>query len=51
MKAIRIKFIGDQSKESEYATKMLTNKAKFQSMGGKAASENESGGSGDQNNG
>ena len=51
VKAIRIKFIGDQSKESEYATKMLTNKAKFQSMGGKAASENESGGSGDQNNG
>ena len=51
VKAIRIKFIGDQSKESEYATKMLTSKAKFQSMGGKAASENESGGSGDQNNG
>ncbi|MBR4363575.1 MAG: HU family DNA-binding protein [Prevotella sp.] len=36
VKAIRIKFIGDQSKESEYATKMLTNKAKFQSMGSKA---------------
>ena len=51
VKAIRIKFIGDQSKESEYATKMLTSKAKFQSMGSKAASENESGGSGDQNNG
>ena len=51
VKAIRVKFIGDQSKESEYATKMLTSKAKFQSMGGKAASENESGGSGDQNNG
>ena len=46
VKAIRIKFIGDQSKESEYATKMLTNKAKFQSMGNDSASESE----GDENN-
>ena len=51
VKAIRIKFIGDQSKESEYGTRMLTSKAKIQSMSGKAASENEGGGSGDQNNG
>ena len=43
VKAIRIKFIGDQSKESEYATKMLTNKAKFQSMGNESASESEEG--------
>ena len=41
VKAIRIKFIGDQSKESEYATKMLTSKAKFQSMGNESASESE----------
>ena len=46
VKAIRIKFIGDQSKESEYATKMLTNKAKFQSLGNESASEGE----GDENN-
>ena len=36
VKAIRIKFIGDQSKESEYATKMLTSKAKFRSVNGEA---------------
>ena len=36
VKAIRIKFIGDQSKESEYATKMLTSKAKFRSVTGEA---------------
>ena len=46
VKAIRIKFIGDQSKESEYATKMLTNKAKFQSLGNESASESED----DENN-
>ena len=36
VKAIRVKFIGDQSKESEYATKMLTAKAKFRSVTGEA---------------
>ena len=41
VKAIRIKFIGDQSKESEYATKMLTSKAKFQSLGNESANEGE----------
>ena len=46
VKALRIKFIGDQCKESEYATKMLTNKAKFQSLGNESASEGE----GDENN-
>ena len=46
VKAIRIKFIGDQCKESEYATKMLTSKAKFQSLGNESASESE----GDENN-
>lgn len=47
VKALRIKFIGDQCKESEYATKMLTSKAKFQSMGNESASEGE----GDENGG
>ena len=46
VKALRIKFIGDQSKESEYATKMLTSKAKFQSLGNESASES----GGDENN-
>ena len=46
VKALRIKFIGDQCKESEYATKMLTSKAKFQSLGNESASESE----GDENN-
>ena len=36
VKAIRVKFIGDQGKESEYATKMLTSKAKFRSVTGEA---------------
>ena len=36
VKAIRIKFIGDQSKESEYGTRMLTSKAKFRSVTGEA---------------
>ena len=43
VKALRIKFIGDQSKESEYATKMLTSKAKFRSMSGEPLSANEEG--------
>ena len=47
VKALRIKFIGDQCKESEYATKMLTSKAKFQSLGNESASESE----GDENGG
>ena len=46
VKALRIKFIGDQCKESEYATKMLTSKAKFQSLGNESASES----GGDENN-
>ena len=47
VKAIRIKFIGDQSKESEYATKMLTSKAKFRSLNGEPLSEGDEG---DENN-
>ena len=46
VKAIRVKFIGDQGKESEYATKMLTNKARFRSLG-----EEEPGEEGGENNG
>ena len=47
VKALRIKFIGDQSKESEYATKMLTSKAKFRSLSGEPLSEGDEG---DENN-
>jgi len=48
VKALRIKFIGDQSKESEYATKMLTSKAKFRSLSGEPLSEGDEG---DENGG
>ena len=48
VKAIRVKFIGDQGKESEYATKMLTNKARFRSLGEETPSEEEGG---ENNNG
>ena len=47
VKAIRVKFIGDQSKESEYATKILTQKARFRSLGEETPSEEEGG----ENNG
>ena len=48
VKAIRVKFIGDQSKESEYATKILTQKARFRSLGeGDPDEYNEGGGSGE----
>ncbi len=46
VKAIRVKFIGDQSKESEYATRMLTSKAKFRSVTGEAMPGAEEGGEG-----
>ena len=46
VKAIRVKFIGDQCKESEYATKMLTSKAKFRSVTGEAMPGAEEGGEG-----
>ena len=41
-------FIGDQGKESEYATRMLTSKAKFRSLGEEAPAEEEGG---ENNNG
>ena len=46
VKAIRVKFIGDQSKESEYTAKMLTSKAKFRSVTGEAMPGAEEGGEG-----
>jgi predicted histone-like DNA-binding protein len=49
VKAIRVKFIGDQSKESEYATKILTQKARFRSLAEEEPGENNEGG--DNNNG
>jgi predicted histone-like DNA-binding protein len=32
VKAVRVKFLADQSKESEYTTRILTQKAKFRSL-------------------
>jgi len=43
VKAIRVKFIGDQSKESEYATRMLTSKARFRSIEEEVTDEEEGG--------
>ena len=36
VKAIHVRFLPDQSKESEYTAKMLTSKAKFRSVTGEA---------------
>ena len=47
VKAIRMKFIGDQGKESEYATKMLTNKARFRSLAEEEPGEEGGEGSGE----
>ena len=47
VKAIRVKFIGDQCKESEYATKMLTNKARFRSLAEEEPGEEGGEGSGE----
>ena len=51
VKAIRVKFIGDQSKESEYATKMLTAKARFRSLGEEIPNEDNEGEGGENGNG
>ena len=48
VKAIHVRFLPDQSKESEYATRMLTSKAKFRSLGEEAPAEEEGG---ENNNG
>ena len=47
VKSVRVKFLPDQSKESEYTSKMLTSKAKFRSLSGEPLSE---GNGGDENN-
>jgi predicted histone-like DNA-binding protein len=49
VKAIHVRFLPDQSKESEYTTKMLTKKARFRSMNGEEMPEGEGGGG--ENNG
>ena len=41
VKAVRVRFLPDQGKESEYASKMLTSKAKFRSLSGEPLSANE----------
>ena len=46
VKAIHVRFLPDQSKESEYTTKMLTSKAKFRSVTGEAMPGAEEGGEG-----
>ena len=47
VKAIHVKFLPDQSKESEYTAKMLTSKARFRSLGGEEMPKDE----GDENSG
>ena len=47
VKAVRVRFLPDQSKESEYASKMLTSKAKFRSLSGEPLSASEEGGGGE----
>ena len=49
VKAIHVRFLPDQSKESEYTAKMLTKKARFRSMNGEEMPEGE--GEGGENNG
>ena len=46
VKAIHVRFLPDQSKESEYTAKMLTSKAKFRSVTGEAMPGDEEGGEG-----
>ena len=46
VKAIHVRFLPDQSKESEYTAKMLTSKAKFRSVTGEAMPGAEEGGEG-----
>ena len=51
VKAIHVRFLPDQSKESEYTAKMLTSKARFQSMGSKVNENEGDDAGGNQNNG
>ena len=43
VKAVRVRFLPDQGKESEYASKMLTSKARFRSLSGEPLSASEGG--------
>ena len=47
VKAIHVRFLPDQSKESEYTAKMLTKKARFRSMNGEEMPGDEGEGSGE----
>ena len=47
VKAIHVRFLPDQSKESEYTAKMLTKKARFRSMNGEEMPEGEGEGGGE----
>ena len=47
VKAIHVRFLPDQSKESEYTAKMLTSKARFRSLAGEEMPKDEGG----ENNG
>ena len=49
VKAIHVRFLPDQSKESEYTAKMLTSKAKFRSVTGEAMPGAEEGEGGENN--
>ena len=46
VKAIHVRFLPDQSKESEYTTRMLTSKARFRSVNGEEMPAEEEGGEG-----
>ena len=43
VKAIHVRFLPDQSKESEYTAKMLTSKARFRSLAGEEMPKDEEG--------
>ena len=49
VKAIHVRFLPDQSKESEYTAKMLTSKAKFRSVTGEAMPAGDEGEGGENN--
>ena len=49
VKAIHVRFLPDQSKESEYTTKVLTKKARFRSMNGEEMPEAGEGEGGENN--
>jgi len=49
VKAIHVRFLPDQSKESEYTTRMLTSKARFRSVNGEEMPAEEEGGEGENN--